>query len=379
MLKLKSKVTYYASDTLFFWNMDHFPVPRSKDLTSVRKNIIEALGRLGFVKPPFICVDCKKLNVEYVHDALLVSTGRIFYGPKLTQAYHKLKAEPSLDLTLYMLILEAGYPGAAVAVIVKPFSVTSELRRVLSCLKARGHTVLLVEPPPYVEFDFGVDSLIDNARFLGEEKPIMPLLSSENAKELAACFARPWTVEYLATDSDEEDDVDEEVEESRTVIFWDAIDSPFPISLSPDQIFEKVKSALIGRAYSDNITIRAYREVEAFEKFARMPLDSRINFFHGDDEASRRIRMLNDMYLLSREAPLKNNVGSLILVSDHFFDDPYYMEMFEDMKDSGYSLVLVIPSEHSNISESADKWPGSLLFDGARYFGGPERRVLKVI
>ncbi|KAJ4866424.1 Plant AUGMIN subunit 7 protein [Raphanus sativus] len=105
-----------------------------------------------------------------------------------------------------------------------------------------------------------------------------------------------------------------------------------------------------------------------------MPLDSRINFFHGDDEASRRIRMLNDMYLLSREAPLKNNVGSLILVSDHFFDDPYYMEMFEDMKDSGYSLVLVIPSEHSNISESADKWPGSLLFDGARYFGGPERR-----
>lgn len=110
--------------------MDHFPVPRSKDLTSVRKNIIEALGRLGFVKPPFICVDCKKLNVEYVHDALLVSTGRIFYGPKrkiphntlfvfvffsrgpiyishfrvdflvfdlcyvVTQAYHKLKAEP---------------------------------------------------------------------------------------------------------------------------------------------------------------------------------------------------------------------------------------------------------------------------------------------
>ncbi|KAJ4866425.1 Uncharacterized protein Rs2_52052 [Raphanus sativus] len=206
-----------ASDTLFFWNMDHFPVPRSKDLTSVRKNIIEALGRLGFVKPPFICVDCKKLNVEYVHDALLVSTGRIFYGPKRA---------------LYIYLTSALSLGAAVAVIVKPFSVTSELRRVLSCLKARGHTVLLVEPPPYVEFDFGVDSLIDNARFLGEEKPIMPLLSSENAKELAACFARPWTVEYLATDSDEEDDVDEEVEESRTVIFWDAIDSPFPISLS---------------------------------------------------------------------------------------------------------------------------------------------------
>lgn len=50
------------------------------------------------------------------------------------------------------------------------------------------------------------------------------------------------------------------------------------------------------------------------------------SFFPGD-KASRRVRMLNDMHLLSRDAPLTNHRGSLILVSDHFFHDPYYMEM----------------------------------------------------
>ncbi|XP_056848542.1 uncharacterized protein LOC130498867 [Raphanus sativus] len=54
---------------------------------------------------------------------------------------------------------------------------------------------------------------------------------------------------------------------------------------------------------------------------------SRIYFLPGGDKASRRVRMLNDMHLLSRDAPLTNHRGSLILVSDHFFHDPYYMEM----------------------------------------------------
>lgn len=86
----------------------------------------------------------------------------------------------------------------------------------------------------------------------------------------------------------------------------------------------------------------------------------------------RRVRMLNDMHLMSRDAPLTNHGASLILVSDHFFHDPYYMEMLGQFMSGGYALVLV-----SNMSESLDEWPGAL--DRARHFGVEGIRVLKQV
>lgn len=94
-------------------------------------------------------------------------------------------------------------------------------------------------------------------------------------------------------------------------------------------------------------------------------------FFFSGDKDSRRIRMLNDIHLLSRDAPLKNHGGSLILVSDHFFHDPYYMEMFKhNMESKRYACVLI-----SNMSDNLSEWPGAL--DRALHFG-VERRVLKL-
>ena len=44
----------------------------------------------------------------------------------------------------------------------------------------------------------------------------------------------------------------------RTAVFWDAVDCPFPLSSSPDEIYHSISSALVERGSSDKITIWAY-------------------------------------------------------------------------------------------------------------------------
>ncbi|KAF3540583.1 hypothetical protein F2Q69_00018410 [Brassica cretica] len=85
----------------------------------------------------------------------------------------------------------------------------------------------------------------------------------------------------------------------------------------------------------------------------------------------RRVRMLNDMYLQCRDAPLHHCPGLLILVSNHFSGDPFYMELFQDMKHQNYHPFLIIPREHSNISESPDEWPLSLFNRPRKSSQGP--------
>lgn len=92
------------------------------------------------------------------------------------------------------------------------------------------------------------------------------------------------------------------------------------------------------------------------------------SFFYPGD---RRVRMLNDMYLQSRDAPLHHCPGLLILVSNHFSGDPFYMELFQDMKHRNYHPFLITPREHSNISESPDEWPQSLFNRPRKSSQGP--------
>uniref|UniRef100_A0A0D3AHT6 NYN domain-containing protein n=2 Tax=Brassica oleracea var. oleracea TaxID=109376 RepID=A0A0D3AHT6_BRAOL len=146
----------------------------------------------------------------------------------------------------------------------------------------------------------------------------------------------------------------------RTVVFWDAIDCPFPLCFSPEQIFQKIKSVLMKKGTNDNITIWAYVDERSWRDkcLGNKTWDSRIYFLPAGD---RRVRMLNDMYLQCRDAPLHHCPGLLILVSNHFSGDPFYMELFEDMQHKNYHPFLITPREHSNISESPDEWPQSLF------------------
>ncbi|KAF2596277.1 hypothetical protein F2Q68_00007086 [Brassica cretica] len=128
--------------------------------------------------------------------------------------------------------------------------------------------------------------------------------------------------------------------------------------------------ALLKKGTNDNITIWAYVDERSWRDkcLGNKTWDSRIYFLPAGD---RRVRMLNDMFLQSRDAPLHHCLGLLILVSNHFSGDPFYMELFEDMEHQNYHPFLIIPREHSNISESPDEWPQSLFNRPRKSSQGP--------
>ncbi|KAL0728599.1 hypothetical protein Bca4012_024692 [Brassica carinata] len=368
---------YSGKETFVFWNFDDYPVPVDTDLGSICSNIEHALRLMGFDGYASINVDCKKLNSN---EEALYKAKKIFYLPYCTEGYRKSGVVPTLDMTFYMIytIQETAPERSNVAVIVKPnIDPNSELHRILHCLKSRGHNVLLIEQPPDGECLFSVDSLLKNSRLLGGGKPRVK-------KEFT-----PDELRRLYEEEEEEEEVDgsddvsnlsnkmmldfsvrtKHVKGDRTVIFWDAIDCPFPLCFSPDQIFEKIKSPLLKNGLSDNITIWAYVDERSWrDKYlGNKTWHSRIYFLPAGD---RLVRMLNDMYLDSRDSPLRYCRGSLILVSDHFSGDPYYLELFRRMKYL-YHLIWLVPSDHSNISETPDEWPRSLFDRDRKSAEGP--------
>ncbi|CAF1878977.1 unnamed protein product [Brassica oleracea] len=142
--------------------------------------------------------------------------------------------------------------------------------------------------------------------------------------------------------------------------------SPPPLLI---RSMKKIQLALSKRGFSGNISIWAYvHEDYEFLKRKKKTWVSNIHFLPGDNDASkRRIRMLNDMQLLSRDSPVRPpDDVVLILVSDHFMGDYTYFEVFiSNMENRYYYPVLVVPSEQSEESkQSDDPWPG-LLMDGA--------------
>lgn len=357
--------------TYFFWNVDDYPVPVDTDVKTVRSNIVDALNQMGFWGHMFFYVNSKQLKSNEIE---LFKAENILYIPDGTDVYRdKLADVHDVDTSFYLILLTGSTPAQHrnIALFVKPNSdPDSELQRVLNCLKSRGHNVLLVELPPDEECLLSVDSLVKYSRLLGGGKP-------RHKKELTDDDLRPVYGWELRDEDDEFDDSNfsnkkmldfsERIRHlkgiNRTVIFWDTVDCPFPPSLSPDQIFDKIKTALWERGYGDYITIWAYdhRKWSPDMCLGDKTWESRIYFLPGGDEATRRIRMLSDMYLLSRDSPLRCCRGSMILVSDHFAGDPYYMEWFRLMQWRKYYLVLLVPGEISNISESPDEWPGYLL------------------
>ena len=142
--------------------------------------------------------------------------------------------------------------------------------------------------------------------------------------------------------------------------------SPPPLLI---RSMEKIQLALSKRGFSGKISIWAYvHEDYEFLKRKKKTWVSNIHFLPGDNDASkRRIRMLNDMQLLSRDSPVRPpDAAVLILVSDHFMVGNSYFEVFiSNMETRLYYPVLVVPSEQSEESKlTDDQWPG-LLMDGA--------------
>ncbi|CAF1878608.1 unnamed protein product [Brassica napus] len=273
--------------TLVYWNIDDYPIP-TDELDPVFGDILKALHAMGF-RNGYIDV---YLYSEQINCEAIVTDDFLGQGEYYCAFGYKV-----LDITLYMIRRATCIgPGPVnYFVIAKP---KRELHRVLQCLKSRRHNVLLVKPPPPGEkFLFSVASLLENARFLGGGKPRFKELYASHASEYDISFEK-----YVEIKEDVSKMVDfseriPTVRGPRTAVFWDAVDCPFPPSSSPDAIYHSISSALAERCFSDNITIWAYLDDADKKGSALLGGDktwaSRIYFLPG---ASRRIRMLNDMF-----------------------------------------------------------------------------------
>ncbi|CAN7037298.1 unnamed protein product [Brassica rapa subsp. trilocularis] len=330
---------------------------------------------------------------------LLILVSNHFSGETYGACVYKVP-----DITWYMIHDSSFYRAGPVNyfVIAKP---KRELHRVLHCLQSRRHNVLLVKPPPPdEEFLFSVASLLENARFLGGGKPRFKELYVSYASEYDMCFE-----EYVDIPEDLSKTVDfseriPTVKGPRTAVFWDAVDCPFPPSSTPDEIYHSISSALVERYLSDNITIWAYLDDDDKKGSALLGGDktwtSRIYFLPGGviispslfffprlymstltcilfdfffflfpgDKASRRIRMLNDMFLLARDSPQWSSYdASLVLFADQFIGAGYYINMLQRLDDIRYHILLVTPTLDINKPETP-QWPGLLLDRGAASF-----------
>ncbi|KAL0729281.1 hypothetical protein Bca4012_025374 [Brassica carinata] len=345
---------YSRKDTSVFWNLDDYPTPVGiDDLGFIRINIEEALHQFGFHG------DNEDINVQTYMTLAAVD--------KVT----------TLDLTSILVKFAFTALDINLAVIAKP---KPELARVLKCLASRGHTILLIVPPDE-ECSFTVESLLRYAHLvLGASDTCMvkeeeegkqdsshhveeDLSQGEKGKQVLSQGKEdlsqgeedtsdveedPYNYYYPSDVEEDPFDVEEDhskildflepirpVKGDMTAVFWDAQDCPFPLGSTPDEIYHSIASALVEREFTDKITIWAYL----------------------GDKDSRRIRMANDILFLKAAASPK----SLILVSDQFEADLYYLEL---LYRSRLNILFIIPTQDNNKPESPE-WP-RLLLDKAR-------------
>ncbi|XP_048604448.1 uncharacterized protein LOC106425263 isoform X2 [Brassica napus] len=351
--------------TLVYWNMDDYPIPvdTTDDLDPVFRDILKALHVMGFREG--------SMQVSLYDEQINREGALVDWTLPESETYGACVYKVP-DITWYMIRDSSFYRAGPVNyfVIAKP---KRELHRVLHCLQSRRHNVLLVKPPPPdEEFLFSVASLLENARFLGGGKPRFKELYVSYASEYDMCFE-----EYVDIPEDLSKTVDfseriPTVRGPRTAVFWDAVDCPFPPSSTPDEIYHSISSALVERYLSDNITIWAYLDDDDKKGSALLGGDktwtSRIYFLPGGDKASRRIRMLNDMFLLARDSPQWSSYdASLVLFADQFIGAGYYINMLQRLDDIRYHILLVTPTLDINKPETP-QWPGLLMDRGAASF-----------
>ncbi|CAH8362696.1 unnamed protein product [Eruca vesicaria subsp. sativa] len=270
-----------------------------------------------------------------------------------------------MDMTSTLAKYGLTCENANFAVIAKP---KGELIRVLKCLRSRGVTVLLIDPPDE-KFSFGVESLLGHAHYGKEDLSQGEEECKEDQEDL---YPYPYAYTYTSNVEEEEEEDPSKildflepirlVKEDMTAVFWDGEDCPFPLGSTPDAIYKSIASALVERHFTDNITIWAYLDDDKKGSWRDDLLvdnktwDSRIYFLPGGDKDSRRIRMANDIIFLLNTGRPRN----LVLASDQFIADLFYLELLRLL----YSdIVFIEPTQDINKPESPE-WPGLLIDEG---------------
>ncbi|CAH8384476.1 unnamed protein product [Eruca vesicaria subsp. sativa] len=368
--------------TFVFWNIDDYPIPvdGSVDLSPVFDDMSKALDVMGFrdgymdVTLYSEQVSCDKKESELFNHWLIECKS---YAAGVFEV-------PDITLRMIRFASMLGPGPINFLVIAKP---KRELHRVLQCLKSRRHNVVLVEPPPDVEsYLFTVETLLNNARLLGGGKPRYKARHSHRTYQYDLDVEK----DQVVTKEDVSKTVDfseriPTVKGVRTAVFWDAVDCPFPLGSTPDEIYHSISTALVAREFDDNITIWAYLDDDDKRLLGDKTWLSRIHFLPGGDE--RRARMLNDIYLWERDSPQvdMSYEASLFIFSDQFEDAAYYTDMLKKLgvlydlfvaTPKGYASRIGSSSQTLDINNpESPEWPGLLMDKGAYFFNDETSHV----
>ncbi|XP_010510002.1 PREDICTED: uncharacterized protein LOC104786330 [Camelina sativa] len=156
---------------------------------------------------------------------------------------------------------------------------------------------------------------------------------------------------------------------TKTGVFWDINECPFPFFLDPETIFERIKLALKDRRVSDGVmSIWLYADKiipfpdEIVEKFHK----SRIYFVPQVpvDKTARAVRMLHDTQLWELDSPLDcRKQSNVIVISNDISSqgDCDFHNRLKFMSGRGYYAFLVQPVDIAQEKLTAPDWPRGVL------------------
>ncbi|CAA7033977.1 unnamed protein product [Microthlaspi erraticum] len=196
--KKKEDLDCFERSTMVFWNVKQCPIPSSA-IPCVEPELSSALHRMGLhgMVQLFAFGDTFDQKEDF-------SKARIYYRAEcehlLPDAIDKGYSEMAVDLISFARMT---YDCPAILMVIPKPDPDSELHRVLKCLEARNHDVLLVEP--------------------GDD-------------DIGRLFASVQSIVDCTQDDD--------VKKPATGVFWDAVGCPFPPGMSPDEIHQKIEIAI---------------------------------------------------------------------------------------------------------------------------------------
>ncbi|CAL9248733.1 unnamed protein product [Arabidopsis halleri] len=159
------------------------------------------------------------------------------------------------------------------------------------------------------------------------------------------------------------------VEGAKMGVFWDLRGYPFPDSISPDLIYQKIESSLIEIGFRGKMSIWAYvdkKDVSSWGEFLyKKTWKARLYFLPGGEKPDKR--MFNDILIWEKDSSVDfPEPASVVVVSDKVRCDPYFLDMLSSM-DMGrhYHVYLVDPTKR--VPPESSEWP-ILLFDEMHSF-----------
>ncbi|KAG2269547.1 hypothetical protein Bca52824_064102 [Brassica carinata] len=356
---------YSENMTMVVWNMDDYPIPAAAaagiedDLGFIRTNIEEVGHRMGFHGPKEIDVYVYSLSV-FLSLSIFLGFLTVLYILANQLGVNKVAPPPPRDMTSFLVrsaVTVSGPYGPINFVVIAKAKPKGELDRVLKCLQSRGHTILLIDPTAITGGSFfSVESLLGCARLLRPPPPTRIDLSSLLPDDYFS-HGQEEVEEYLEYLEYSSLVGEERIGQASSGTLKIA---PFPPFSTPDEIYDKIESALLERGFTDKLSIWVYLD------------DDKKGTWEGWDKASRRIRMANDITFWARDSSHNRFEGILILFSDQFRDDAEYTEMLRNLVSGSCCIVSVIPTQDINKPESPEwpgcpEWPG-LLIDGGGYW-----------